>query len=78
METEAAGNRVEVAAQPNEDGVSADDMRRISRSRFSGERTQCSNRLGNVTVDSVHGDMTDTVGADPAFRRGRLHGRQND
>jgi DUF4097 and DUF4098 domain-containing protein YvlB len=65
VETEAAGNRVEVAAQPNEDGVSADDMKTDFEITVPVE-SELSVRTdsGNVTVDSVHGDMTfDTVGA---------------
>ena len=65
VETEAAGNRVEVATQPNDDGVSADDMKTDFEITVPVE-SELSVRTdsGNVTVDSVHGDMTfDTVGA---------------
>jgi DUF4097 and DUF4098 domain-containing protein YvlB len=65
VETEAAGNRVEVATQTNGDGISADD----SKTDFDitvpvDSELSVRTDSGNVTVDSVHGDMTfDTVGA---------------
>ena len=65
VETEQAGNRVEVAAQGNEDGNSAD----VSKTDFEitvpvESELNVRTDSGNVTVDSVHGDMTfDTVGA---------------
>jgi len=65
VETEAAGNRVEVATQANEDGATADDMKTDFEITVPVE-SELSVRTdsGNVTVDSVHGDMTfDTVGA---------------
>jgi len=65
VETEAAGNRVEVATQANEDGISADDSKTDFEITVPVE-SELSVRTdsGNVTVDSVHGDMTfDTVGA---------------
>ena len=65
VETEAAGNRVEVSTQTNEDGISADDSKTDFEITVPVE-SELSVRTdsGNVTVDSVHGDMTfDTVGA---------------
>jgi DUF4097 and DUF4098 domain-containing protein YvlB len=65
VETEAAGNRVEVATQANGDGISADDGKTDFEITVPVE-SELSVRTdsGNVTVDSVHGDMTfDTVGA---------------
>jgi DUF4097 and DUF4098 domain-containing protein YvlB len=65
VETEEAGNRVEVATRPGEDGASADD----SKTDFEitvpvDSELNVRTDSGNVTVDSVHGDMTfDTVGA---------------
>lgn len=65
VETEAAGNRVEVATHANEDGASADDLKTDFEITVPVE-SELSVRTdsGNVTVESVHGDMTfDTVGA---------------
>jgi DUF4097 and DUF4098 domain-containing protein YvlB len=65
VETEAAGNRVEVSTQTNEDGIAADDSKTDFEITVPVE-SELSVRTdsGNVTVDSVHGDMTfDTVGA---------------
>jgi len=65
VQTEAAGNRVEVSTQTNEDGISADDSKTDFEITVPVE-SELSVRTdsGNVTVDSVHGDMTfDTVGA---------------
>ena len=65
VETEEAGNRVEVATRTNEDGISADDSKTDFEITVPVE-SELSVRTdsGNVTVDSVHGDMTfDTVGA---------------
>jgi DUF4097 and DUF4098 domain-containing protein YvlB len=65
VETEEAGNRVEVAARPEEEGISADEGKTdfeitVPVDSELNVRTDS----GNVTVDSVHGDMTfDTVGA---------------
>jgi DUF4097 and DUF4098 domain-containing protein YvlB len=65
VETESAGNRVEVARLMNEDGTSADD----SQTDFDitvpvDSELSVRTDSGSVTVDSVHGDMTfDTVGA---------------
>lgn len=64
VETEEAGNRVEVATQA-EDGISADESKTDFEITVPVE-TELNVRTdsGNVTVDSVHGDMTfDTVGA---------------
>ena len=65
VETELAGNRVEVAAQAGEDGNSTDGSKTDFEITVPVE-SELSVRTdsGNVTVDSVHGDMTfDTVGA---------------
>lgn len=65
VETEEAGNRVEVETQANEEGISADDSKTDFEITVPVE-TELNVRTdsGNVTVDSVHGDMTfDTVGA---------------
>jgi DUF4097 and DUF4098 domain-containing protein YvlB len=65
VETEEAGNRVEVATQANEDGASANESKTDFEITVPVE-SELSVRTdsGNVTVDSVHGDMTfDTVGA---------------
>jgi len=65
VETEEAGNRVEVSTRMSEDGVSADDSKTDFEITVPVE-SELSVRTdsGNVTVDSVHGDMTfDTVGA---------------
>jgi DUF4097 and DUF4098 domain-containing protein YvlB len=65
VETEEAGNRVEVDARMNEDGASADESKTDFEITVPVE-SELSVRTdsGNVTVESVHGDMTfDTVGA---------------
>ncbi len=65
VETEQAGNRVEVSAQENGEGISAEDAKTDFEITVPIE-SELSVRTdsGNVTVDSVHGDMTfDTVGA---------------
>ena len=65
VETEVAGNRVEVATRMNEDGAPADDTKTDFEITVPVE-SELSVRTdsGNVTVESVHGDMTfDTVGA---------------
>jgi DUF4097 and DUF4098 domain-containing protein YvlB len=65
VETEEAGNRVEVSTRLGENGVSADDSKTDFEITVPVE-SELSVRTdsGNVTVDSVHGDMTfDTVGA---------------
>jgi DUF4097 and DUF4098 domain-containing protein YvlB len=65
VETEQAGNRVEVATMDNDEGVVADD-RKIDFEITVPVESELSVRTdsGNVNVDSVHGDMTfDTVAA---------------
>ena len=65
VETEEAGNRVEVVTRNLEDGVSGEDRKTdfeitVPVDSELNVRTDS----GNVSVDSVHGDMTfDTVGA---------------
>ena len=65
VETEQAGNRIEVARLMNQDGAAGDDSKTDFEITVPIE-SELSVRTdsGNVTVDSVHGDMTfDTVGA---------------
>lgn len=65
VETEEAGNRVEVSTRMGEEGVSADDGKTDFEITVPVEsELNVRTDSGNVTVDSVHGDMTfDTVGA---------------
>ena len=65
VETEEAGNRVEVAARASQDGVSAEDSKTDFEITVPVEsELNVRTDSGAVTVDSVHGDMTfDTVGA---------------
>jgi DUF4097 and DUF4098 domain-containing protein YvlB len=65
VETEQAGNRIEVATRMTDEGASAEDLKTDFEITVPVE-TELSVRTdsGNVTVESVHGDMTfDTVGA---------------
>jgi len=65
VQTEQAGNRVEVNTIPSDDWTSADDLKTDFEISVPVE-SELSVRTdsGNVTVESVHGDMTfDTVGA---------------
>jgi len=65
VETEQAGNRVEIAALMGGEDVSADDSK-IDFEITVPVESELNVRTdsGNVTVESVHGDMTfDTVGA---------------
>jgi DUF4097 and DUF4098 domain-containing protein YvlB len=65
VETEEAGNRVEVVTRETQEGLSEEDCKtdfEITVPVFSELNVRTDS--GNVTVDSVHGDMTfDTVGA---------------
>jgi DUF4097 and DUF4098 domain-containing protein YvlB len=65
VETEQAGNRVEINTQANQDNISADDAKTDFEITVPVEsELHVRTDTGNVTVDSVHGDMTfDTVGA---------------
>jgi DUF4097 and DUF4098 domain-containing protein YvlB len=65
VETEEAGNRVEVSTRMSADGISADDSKTDFEITVPIEsELNVRTDSGNVTVDSVHGDMTfDTVGA---------------
>ena len=65
VETEQAGNRIEVATRAAEDRVSADDLKTDFEISVPVEsELNVRTDSGNVTIDSVHGDMTfDTVGA---------------
>ena len=65
VETEEAGNRVEVSTQMSDAGISADDSKTDFEITVPIEsELNVRTDSGNVTVDSVHGDMTfDTVGA---------------
>jgi DUF4097 and DUF4098 domain-containing protein YvlB len=65
VETEQAGNRIEVATRMMDDGASMEDVKTDFEITVPVE-SELSVRTdsGNVTVESVHGDMTfDTVGA---------------
>src|SRR6266700_4925855 len=65
VETEQAGNRIEVLTHMANETASADDVKTDFEITVPTE-SELSVRTdsGNVTVDSVHGDMTfDTVGA---------------
>ncbi len=65
VETEEAGNRVEVATRAGDGDVSEDDLKTDFEITVPVE-SELSVRTdsGNVTVESVHGDMTfDAVGA---------------
>jgi DUF4097 and DUF4098 domain-containing protein YvlB len=65
VETEEAGNRVEVSTRLSDAGISADDSKTDFEITVPIEsELNVRTDSGNVTVDSVHGDMTfDTVGA---------------
>jgi DUF4097 and DUF4098 domain-containing protein YvlB len=65
VQTEQAGNRVEVAALMSADGAAADAGKTDFEITVPIEsELNVRTDSGNVTVDSVHGDMTfDTVGA---------------
>jgi DUF4097 and DUF4098 domain-containing protein YvlB len=65
VETEQAGNRVEVGTRMPEGAVSADDLKTDFEITVPVEsELNVRTDSGNVTVESVHGDMTfDTVGA---------------
>jgi DUF4097 and DUF4098 domain-containing protein YvlB len=65
VDTEQAGNRIEVLTRMTDDNASAEDVKTDFEITVPVE-SELSVRTdsGNVTVDSVHGDMTfDTVGA---------------
>ncbi len=65
VETEQAGNRIEVATRMADEKASAEDLKTDFEITVPVE-SELSVRTdsGNVTVESVHGDMTfDTVGA---------------
>jgi DUF4097 and DUF4098 domain-containing protein YvlB len=65
VETEQAGNRIEILTRMNDEGASAEDLKTDFEITVPVE-SELSVRTdsGNVTVESVHGDMTfDTVGA---------------
>jgi DUF4097 and DUF4098 domain-containing protein YvlB len=65
VETEQAGNRVEVGTRAAGDNISADDLKTDFEITVPVEsELNVRTDSGNVTVDAVHGDMTfDTVGA---------------
>jgi DUF4097 and DUF4098 domain-containing protein YvlB len=65
VETEQAGNRVEIVARPGDDAVSPDDTKTDFEITVPIEsELNVRTDSGNVMVESVHGDMTfDTVGA---------------
>lgn len=65
VETEEAGNRVEIVTQEAGGNLSADDLKTNFEITVPVEsELHVRTDSGNVTVESVHGDMTfDTVGA---------------
>jgi DUF4097 and DUF4098 domain-containing protein YvlB len=64
VETEQAGNRIEVITQPVGDRILADDKTDFEITVPIESELNVRTDSGNVTVDSVHGDMTfDTVDA---------------
>ena len=65
VETESAGNRVEVVTRETQEGLSEEDCKTDFEITVPVEsELNVRTDSGNVTVDSVHGDMTfDTVGA---------------
>ena len=65
VETEQAGNRVEIATRMDRDNLSADNVKTDFEITVPVEsELNVRTDSGNVTVESVHGDMTfDTVGA---------------
>jgi DUF4097 and DUF4098 domain-containing protein YvlB len=65
VDTEQAGNRVEVITRLKEQTVAAEDLKVDFEITVPAEsELSVRTNSGNVTVDSVHGDMTfDTVGA---------------
>jgi DUF4097 and DUF4098 domain-containing protein YvlB len=65
VETEEAGNRVEIASRETADGLSEEDCKTDFEITVPVEsELNVRTDSGNVTVDAVHGDMTfDTVGA---------------
>lgn len=64
VETEQAGNRVEVATALSDDSAQADNKTDFDITVPVDSELSVRTDSGNVTVDSVHGDMTfDTVGA---------------
>lgn len=64
VETEQAGNRVEVDAEPSDESVSGDIKTDFDITVPEESELSVRTDSGNVNVDSVHGDMTfDTVGA---------------
>jgi hypothetical protein len=71
VETEEAGNRVEVVTRESQEGLSEEDCKTDFEITVPVEsELNVRTDSGSVTVDSVHGDMTfDTVGAN-------LHQRQ--
>lgn len=66
VDTEQAGNRIEIATRVISDGASADTLRTDYDISVPVEsELQVRSDSGNVTVDSVHGDMSfDTVASD--------------
>ncbi len=65
LESEQAGNRIEVATHAMDEKVSGDDLKVDYEITVPAEsELNVRTDSGNVTVESVHGDMTfDTVGA---------------
>jgi len=65
VDTEQAGNRIEVLTRATDENVSPEDLKIDFEITVPAEsELSVRTNSGNVTVDSVHGDMTfDTVGA---------------
>ncbi len=70
MDTEQAGNRIEIATRTNGVNSGGDALTTDYEITVPVEtELQVRTDSGNVTVDSVHGDMSfDTVGADVALQ----------
>jgi DUF4097 and DUF4098 domain-containing protein YvlB len=65
VDTEQAGNRIEVATRATDENTAPEDLKLDFEITVPVEsELSVRSNSGNVTVDSVHGDMTfDTVGA---------------
>jgi DUF4097 and DUF4098 domain-containing protein YvlB len=70
VDTEQAGNRIEIVTRPTDSNVTTGDLRTDYEISVPTEtELQVRSDRGNVTVDSVHGDMSfDSVAADVALQ----------
>jgi DUF4097 and DUF4098 domain-containing protein YvlB len=70
VDTEQAGNRIEIVTRPTDSNVTTGDLRTDYEISVPTEtELQVRSDRGNVTVDSVHGDMSfDSVAADLALQ----------